>query len=264
MSVLDVICPIAARTEINATIVTAWRDGLLAVRDTKIKPRWDNAVGTDAKWLARVAGPSNNAYKPFVSQTFISKRGRNAGVIRAVQLKKLTQASTKAIAAFDASMTTSTGGFSDAVANKTQNWADKVHASFGMTGDRVDQVRGPSSVIARAAEGDQSFRADLVGGNTMAGEPQPEALTIPQRPYLHYAIRRSFGAALAGKLTQFGVLLLETYVTDPVDMNTILDRLLKGFILEDQYIDNTNNFIHFEGLGPYTLHLHLNNQDLLA
>jgi hypothetical protein len=262
MSFVDLVLPIAAATAVPVGLEAAWRDGLIAVATTKIKPRWDSAVGTDAKWLAKVATPSNQAWKSFPSAGFISKRGRSKSVITSVQLKKLTQSSTKAIAAFDASLTGGAGGFTEQVAAKSANWSAKVLSGLGLTGDRQAGTRGPTSIVVRLAAGEPSFAADIPGGVTVTGEPFPENLATPLRHYLRPTIRRQFAAAAEGKLLQFGVLLLEGYESDTTPMNVILDDLLRGFVPDDQYIDSTTNYIHYEGTGPYVLHAHFNNGEI--
>jgi hypothetical protein len=263
MSTFDFVSQIAPATAVSLELQNAWTSGLIGAATTKIAPRWNAIVGTAALWTKNVSDPSNRQWKGMVNPRFTSRSGRSAAIIIGLQRKKLDAAFTKAKTAYDKVFANGAAEFTTAVGDKATNWTQNAANSLGMTGDRLVGVRGPASQHVRAAAGDSTFLRD-VQGTPYTGVLDPTTIDPnPQVPYIIGYLRQAFKAAFEGLLIQYGVLLMQQVVTDPLTMNLSLDTLLKGFMLETENLPPAS-FIRFEVGNGIALHTHLDNNDVLA
>src|SRR5262249_45115375 len=234
-------------TEVSDTLTDTWSAGLQASATSKIKSRWDTIASDPGSWANNVATPASARWSPMIDTAFVSRSGRVATEIIGQHFQKLADSHQNAKDAHDAVFADDGAVFKASVEAKKANWQRGVAVTLAMTGDRQGGTRGPASKHTLALAGDPTFLRDVGGGDTLIGTFQPAT------PFVSPSIRQQFKAAMAGILTQSGVLILKGVMTT-TDANARLDALLTGF-LDAAYDTPPNSFIHFESVDAgFALH----------
>jgi hypothetical protein len=207
-----------------------WFNGLSLAAQGKILARWNAVAGTADLWANNVAQISHLGYKSYPNPAFASKRGRSSTQIVAVQLRKLTNAFTKAKENHDAVFANAGSQYITDINNKAGAWAAAMLTTLAVTGSRLQGKRGAVSIHVRALCSDFTYVRDLQGTTSVTGIADPLDQVTPEHRYIRSGWEGMFRAALEGKLQQQGIALLHGDETDPTADNTLVTDVLNQYL----------------------------------
>jgi len=161
--------------EVAADMEAKYADGLV-LNATRINDRRKHKIGHDGEYIAKVAGPSNRGFSPFVNPAFKARNGRNATEIKTIHGKNAEDSFSKWNDALDLAFAEVDGvkakRFTENVVNKKGIWSAEVgKKTLRLTGDKI-RGRGVGAINAHLLVGYAVAMGWLREGDLwLGGEP---------------------------------------------------------------------------------------------
>lgn len=208
--------------------VSAKWNEMLKANASRIKQGIDAVIANEADFRKKLAGPASQNYALYVPTGFISRRGLDAANIRAKHFNKLSQTYQKYSEELAKKFETVDGipakRFQEEVDLATKHYQKLVgRTTLGLTGLRLDG-RGPAAIAGLWLSGDKLVLRDIRPADKVL-EGGPYLITRPK-------LWSAFKAALTGRLTQGGVIILqhEFEAARITEQNDLVNVLVQSYV----------------------------------